>query len=67
MYQIIVNYINSLDEKELKKLYETYCDMAFVFYIDSKMDKYERVMNIINLIDKTLQERGIWESTIKFK
>ena len=66
MYQAIVDYINGLNQKELKKLYEKYCDMAFAFYIDSKMDKYERAMNIINLIDETLRERGIWKSEIKF-
>ena len=60
MYQTIVNYINGLDEKELKNLYNTYCDMAFAFYIDSKMDKYERVMNVIDLIDNTLREKGYW-------
>ena len=60
MYQLIIEYLNSLDEKELKKLFETYCDMAFAFYIDSKMDKYERVMDIINLIENTLREKGYW-------
>ena len=67
MYQTITEYLNGLDEKELKNLYKRYCDMAFAFCIDSKMDKYERTMNIINLIDETLRERGIWESVIKFK
>lgn len=61
MYQQIADYINSLNEKELKKLYETYCDMAFAFHIDSKMDKYERVMTIINLIDNALREKGYWK------
>ena len=35
MYQPIVEYINSLNQKELKKLYEKYYDMAFTFYINS--------------------------------
>lgn len=67
MNKRLENFIKGLNEKDLKYLYDRYCDMAFAFYIDSKMDKYERAMNIINLIDETLRERGIWESTIKFK
>ncbi len=63
----IINSIKGLNEKDLKYLYGRYCDMAFAFYIDSKMDKYERAMNVINLIDETLRERGVWESAIKFK
>lgn len=35
MYQQIVEYINRLNQKELKKLYEKYYDMAFTFYINS--------------------------------
>lgn len=66
MNKELVNFIQGLNEKDLKYLYERYCDMAFAFYIDSKMDKYERAMNIINLIDETLRERGIWKSEIKF-
>lgn len=31
MYQQIVDYINGLNEKELKNLYERYYDMAFTF------------------------------------
>lgn len=61
MYQVIVDYINSLDEKELKKLYNTYCDMTFAFYIDSKIDKYEKAMHIVQLIDNTLREKGYWK------
>lgn len=61
MYQTIVEYINSLDEKELKKLYNTYCDMTFAFYIDSKIDKYEKAMHIVQLIDNTLREKGYWK------
>lgn len=60
MYQTIIDYINGLDEKELKNLYETYCDMSFAFYIDSKIDKYEKAMNIVNLIDNALREKGYW-------
>lgn len=66
MNKRLENFIQGLNEKDLKYLYGRYCDMAFAFYIDSKMDKYERAMNMINLIDETLRERGIWESTIKF-
>ena len=61
MHQAIIEYLNELDQKELKNLYNTYCDMAFAFYIDSKMDKYERVMNVINLIDNTLRKKGYWK------
>ena len=61
MYQIIVNYINGLDEKELKKLYEKYYDMAFTFYINSDREKYNKTMNIVNLIDNTLREKGYWK------
>lgn len=61
MYQMIVDYINSLNKKELENLYETYCDISFAFYIDSKIDKYEKAMNIVNLIDNTLREKGYWK------
>ena len=61
MYQKIVEYINGLDEKELKNLYEKYYDMAFTFYIDSDKEKYYKTMNVVNLIDKTLREKGYWK------
>lgn len=67
MNKRLENFIKGLSIKDLLYMYERYCDMAFAFCIDSKIDKYERAMNIINLIDETLRERGIWESTIKFK
>ena len=61
MYQQIVEYINSLNQKELKKLYEKYYDMAFTFYIDSDREKYNRTMIVVNLIDNTLREKGYWK------
>ena len=61
MYQTIINYINGLDEKELKNLYEKYYDMAFTFYIDSDKGKYYNTMNVVKLIDKTLREKGYWK------
>lgn len=61
MYQAIVDYINGLNQKELKKLYEKYYDMAFTFYIDSDREKYNRTMIVVNLIDNTLREKGYWK------
>lgn len=61
MYQQIAEYINSLNQKELKKLYEKYYDMAFTFYIDSDREKYNRTMIVVNLIDNTLREKGYWK------
>lgn len=61
MYGKMINYINGLNEKELKNLYERYYDMAFAFYIDSKIDKYEGAMHILNLIDNALREKGYWK------
>lgn len=61
MYQTIVEFINGLDEKELKNLYEKYYDMAFTFYINSDKEKYYNTMNIVNLIDNTLREKGYWK------
>lgn len=61
MYQQIVDYINGLNQKELKKLYEKYYDMAFTFYINSDKDKYNKTMIIINLIDNALREKGYWK------
>lgn len=61
MYQAIVDYINGLNQKELKKLYEKYYDMAFTFYIDSDKEKYNKTMIILNLIDNTLREKGYWK------
>lgn len=60
MYQKIVEFINGLQEQELKELYEKYCDMAFAFYIDSDKERCEKAMNIVNLIDTTLREKGYW-------
>lgn len=61
MYQAIVDYINGLNQKELKKLYEKYYGMAFTFYIDSDREKYNRTMIVVNLIDNTLREKGYWK------
>lgn len=61
MYQAIVEYINSLNQKQLKKLYERYYDMAFTFYIDSDKEKYYNTMNVVNLIDNALREKGYWK------
>ena len=60
MYQIIIDYLNGLDEKELKKLYERYYDMAFTFHIDSDKEKFVNTMYVVQLIDNTLREKGIW-------
>ena len=61
MYQTIIDYINELDEKELKNLYERYYDMAFTFYIDGDKEKYNNTMNVVNLIDNVLREKGYWK------
>ena len=61
MYQVIVEYINGLDEKELKNLYGRYYDMAFTFYIDDDKEKYYNTMNVVNLIDNALREKGYWK------
>ena len=61
MYQSIIEYFNGLDEKELKKLYEKYYDMAFTFYINSDMEKYNKTMNVVYLIDNALREKGYWK------
>lgn len=61
MYQAIIEYLNGLDEKELKNLYERYYDMAFTFYIDSDKEKYINTMNVVNLIDNALREKGYWK------
>lgn len=60
MSEKIINFIKSLNEKDLKYLYERYLDMAFTFYIDCEEAKYNRAIKIINLIDETLREKGIW-------
>ena len=60
MYQKIVEFVNSLEEKELKNLYEKYYDMAFTFYINSDKEKYNKTMNVVNLIDDTLRSKGYW-------
>ena len=61
MYQAIIEYLNGLNEKELKNLYERYYDMAFTFYIDSDKKKYINTMNVVNLIDNALREKGHWK------
>ena len=61
MYQTIIEYLNGLDEKELKNLYEKYYDMAFTFYIDSDMIKFYKTMDIVDLIDNVLREKGYWK------
>lgn len=61
MYQTIIKYINTLNEKDLKYLYERYLDMAFTFHIDCEEAKYNRALKIINLIDETLREKGYWK------
>ena len=61
MYQLIVEYINGLDEKELKNLYERYYDMAFTFFIEEDKEKYYNTMNVLNLIDNTLRDKGYWK------
>jgi hypothetical protein len=61
MYQAIIEYLNGLNEKELKNLYERYYDMAFTFYIDSDKKKYINTMNVVNLIDNALREKGYWK------
>lgn len=60
MYQAIIEYLNGLDEKQLKNLYEKYYDMAFTFYINSDKEKYNKTINIVNLIDDTLRSKGYW-------
>ena len=61
MYQQIADYINSLNEKELKNLYERYYDMAFTFNIDSDEEKFVNTMYVVQLIDNTLREKGYWK------
>lgn len=61
MYQAIIDYLNSLDEKELKNLYERYYDMAYIFYIDDDKERYNNTMNVVNLIDNALREKGYWK------
>ena len=61
MYQTIIDYIKGLNEKELKNLYNKYCNMAFNFYVDCDKEKYDNVMFIINLIDQILREKGYWK------
>lgn len=60
MNKRLVNFIQGLSIKDLLYLYERYCDMAFTFYVDCDEEKYIKTMNIINLIDDTLREKGIW-------
>lgn len=60
MNKRIVDFINESSIKDLLYLYDSYCDMAFTFYIDCDEEKYNRTMDIINLIDELLREKGIW-------
>jgi hypothetical protein len=60
MNKRLENFIQGLSIKDLLYMYETYCDMAFTFYIDCEEEKYTRTMIIINLIDERLREKGIW-------
>ena len=61
MYQAIIEYINGLDEKELKILYDKYWDMAFTFHIECDKEKYNKTIDIIDLIDNALREKGYWK------
>lgn len=61
MYQTIIEYINGLGEKELKNLYNKYCDLSFTFFINSDKEKYNITMNVVNLIDNALREKGYWK------
>lgn len=61
MSERIEEFIKSLNEKDLKYLYGKYLDMAFTFHIDCEEAKYNRAVKIINLIDKTLREKGYWK------
>lgn len=60
MNERMINFIKGLSIKDLLYLYERYCDMGFTFYVDCDKEKFERTMNIINSIDETLREKGIW-------
>ena len=60
MNKRLVNFIQGLSIKDLLYLYERYYDMAFTFYVDCDMGKFDRTMDIINLIDERLREKGIW-------
>ena len=60
MNERMINFIKGLSIKDLLYLYERYCDMAFTFYVDFDKEKIDRTMDIINLIDETLREKGIW-------
>ena len=60
MNERIVNFIKGLNVKDLKYLYNRYCDMAFTFYVDCEEEKYNRTVDIINLVVLTLTEKGAW-------
>lgn len=60
MNKRLVNFIQGLSIKDLLYLYERYCDMVFTFYVDCDKEKFDRTMNIINLIDETLRDRDVW-------
>lgn len=62
MFERLVEFINGLEQQELKEMYEKYTDVAFTFYIDGDLDKYERSVTIVNLIDKALRDKGIWNN-----
>lgn len=60
MNERMINFIKGLSIKDLLYMYERYCDMAFTFYIDCEEEKFNRTVDIINLIDELLREKGIW-------
>ena len=60
MNERMINFIKGLNEKDLKYLYDRYCDMAFTFYIDCDEVKYKRTMKAVKLIEETLRDKGIW-------
>lgn len=60
MYQTINEYLNGLDEKELKILFHKYYNMLFTFYINSDKVKYDITLNVVNLIDYALRKKGYW-------
>lgn len=61
MNKRLVNFIKGLSIKDLLYIYEKYYDMAFTFYINSDREKYNKTMNVVNLIDNALREKGYWK------
>lgn len=61
MNKRIVDFIKGLSIKDLLYMYERYYDMAFTFYINSDMEKYNKTMNVVQLIDNALREKGYWK------